>query len=173
MVKTDENMSASQLLRARTRAGTQSLRLCSHRSERHRKLIVLCFCFVASVDVASDEAVLQKHDITHILSTTSMKLEYFPGRFSYEHVPIDDLPSTDITKNFEECFSFINEALLSGGKVLVHCMAGVSRSATIVIAYVMKSKAMDFKQAFDHVKSCRPAICPNEGFLNQLRHYKP
>lgn len=122
--------------------------------------------------MASEEALLQKHGITHILTTTSMNLEYFPGKFRHKHIPIDDLPSTDITKYFEECFLFINEAL-SSGKVLVHCMAGVSRSATIVIAYVMKTKAMDFKQAFDHVKSCRPAICPNEGFLNQLKHYKP
>jgi protein-tyrosine phosphatase len=55
-----------------------------------------------------------------------------------------------------------------GGKVLVHCFAGVSRSATIVIAYMMQEHGMNYHSAFKFVKSKRPFINPNEGFRTQL-----
>lgn len=129
--------------------------------------------FLGSVDVATDIPTLEKHGITHILDSTSLNLEYFPGKFNYKHVLIFDLPSTDITKYFDECFAFIDAAMANGGHVLVHCMAGISRSSSIVIAYMMKSKGMDFQTAFDHVKSKRSCICPNEGFLSQLKNYQP
>jgi dual specificity phosphatase 12 len=51
-----------------------------------------------------------------------------------------------------------------GGKVLVHCFAGVSRSATIIIAYMMQEHGMNYHSAFKFVKSKRPFINPNEGF---------
>jgi len=82
-----------------------------------------------------------------------------------------DLPDTDIVSHFDECFAFIDTARDTGGRVLVHCMAGVSRSASIVIGYLMKVKDMDFVTAFNHVKAKRPTIRPNDGFMHQLQNY--
>jgi len=82
-----------------------------------------------------------------------------------------DLPGIDIISYFDECFSFIDSALNAGGRVLVHCMAGVSRAASIVIGYLMKVKNMDFETAFNHVKAQRPCIRPNDGFMHQLQIY--
>ena len=60
----------------------------------------------------------------------------------------------------------------SGGRVFVHCFAGVSRSATIVIAYLMKEHGLSFSAAFKFVKNKRCFINPNEGFRRQLVHYQ-
>jgi protein-tyrosine phosphatase len=54
-------------------------------------------------------------------------------------------------------------------KVLVHCAAGVSRSASFVIAYIMKSRKIGFDEAYTFVKSKRPIITPNSGFVKQLK----
>ncbi|KAL3831706.1 hypothetical protein ACJMK2_023425 [Sinanodonta woodiana] len=60
----------------------------------------------------------------------------------------------------------------NGGCVLVHCNAGVSRSATIVIAYLMQFREMKYQEAFNYLKEKRPAICPNEGFRTQLLQFE-
>jgi len=124
-----------------------------------------------AVDATHDMDLLENHHVTHILNVTTMAMVDYPDRFIYKHISITDLPETNITASFEDCFSFIETARQSGGCVLVHCMAGVSRSATIVIAYLMKSEGMTFRSAFDHVKQHRSCICPNEGFQKQLKEF--
>lgn len=62
--------------------------------------------------------------------------------------------------------------LLQDGVVLVHCNAGVSRAAAIVIGFLMNSEEMSFTSAFSLVKNARPSICPNAGFMEQLRTYQ-
>ena len=73
--------------------------------------------------------------------------------------------------HFRESTDFIKEALNEGGVVLVHCFAGVSRSASIVIAYLMRFGGMSFGSAIQLVRNKRPWISPNHGFMNQLRRY--
>jgi len=79
-------------------------------------------------------------------------------------VNVLDAPFVNLKHHFQGCIGFIKEAITSGGSVLVHCYAGVSRSATIVIAYLMQEMAMTFNDAFQHVKRQRWFICPNDGF---------
>mmetsp|Transcript_3384 Transcript_3384/g.4209 ORF Transcript_3384/g.4209 Transcript_3384/m.4209 type:complete len:94 (+) Transcript_3384:208-489(+) len=55
------------------------------------------------------------------------------------------------------------------GAVLVHCAAGISRSASLVIAYLIRYHRMDFEEAFEHVKLGRNFINPNKSFIEQLR----
>lgn len=59
------------------------------------------------------------------------------------------------------------------GVVLLHCNAGVSRSASIAIAYLMANEKIPFDDAFNRVKSVRPSVQPNAGFLVQLKEYQP
>lgn len=61
---------------------------------------------------------------------------------------------------------------LQDGVVLVHCNAGVSRAAAIVIGFLMNSEEISFNSAFTVVKNARPSICPNSGFMEQLRTYQ-
>lgn len=58
------------------------------------------------------------------------------------------------------------------GVVLVHCNAGVSRAAAILIGFLMRTEGLNFPQAFSLVKNARPAICPNPGFMEQLHKYQ-
>ena len=82
-----------------------------------------------------------------------------------------DLPETDMVSQFEQCFQIINDAKQNGGSVLVHCKAGVSRSASVVIGYLIHHHGMSYQEAYDHVKCRRAAIKPNDGFIRQLKEY--
>ena len=64
----------------------------------------------------------------------------------------------------------IEEGRRKGG-VLVHCYAGVSRSSSFVIGYVMRSRYMNYDDAKALVKKQRPCIYPNDGFVRQLQNY--
>ena len=72
---------------------------------------------------------------------------------------------------FDEVVRLIDEGRREGG-VLVHCYAGVSRSSTFVIAYVMATKRLDYYSAKEFVKKHRPCIHPGDGFVRQLQHYE-
>ena len=61
---------------------------------------------------------------------------------------------------------------LSGGKVLVHCQAGISRSATICLAYLMCHKGLNLEQAYDFLKARRSIIAPNLNFMRQLLQFE-
>lgn len=62
--------------------------------------------------------------------------------------------------------------LLKDRVVLVHCNAGVSRAAAIIIGFLINSEGLNFARAFSWVKNARPAICPNPGFMEQLHKYQ-
>lgn len=93
----------------------------------------------------------------------------FPDLFKYQTQEFLDLPEFPILRGFDSAIDFIDEALQTGGCVLVHCNAGVSRSAAVVMAYLIKKEGMTVNDAFSFLRSKRPAICPNPGFLIQLQ----
>lgn len=121
---------------------------------------------------ATNKFILQKHGITHILQVASGMYPKFPGKFVYKTVIIDDIPSANLKQYFVQCHRFIDSALAQGGVVLVHCWAGVSRSATIVISYLMQKHTMSMNQAIDHVRLQRWFINPNPGFKNQMKRFE-
>lgn len=83
-----------------------------------------------------------------------------------------DDEKTDLLKHWDNTFKYISKARKEGSKVLVHCKMGVSRSASVVIAYAMKAYNWDFKRALQHVKEKRSCIKPNTSFLSQLETYQ-
>ncbi len=123
--------------------------------------------------MAAELPLLQQYNVTHVLNVASMVENFYPDKFVYKNLDIYDLPSTDITQYFEEAFRFIDAGRADDGCVFVHCNAGVSRAASLVIGYVMKTEGVDYDKAFHYVKQQRPAICPNYGFRQQLQKYKP
>jgi len=93
--------------------------------------------------------------------------------FSYSNFKILDKEGENIAPIFEEVFQLIEKVRQkNNGKIMVHCFHGISRSASIVIAYVMKYKQWSLKKAFDHVREQRPLIKPNPFFLQQLQGYE-
>ena len=92
--------------------------------------------------------------------------------FNYLNVRVYDDEKTDLLKHWDDTFKYISKAKKEGSKVLVHCKMGVSRSASVVIAYAMKAYNWDFSQALRHVKNRRNCIKPNNSFLLQLETYQ-
>ncbi|KAJ3044427.1 hypothetical protein HDV00_002319 [Rhizophlyctis rosea] len=83
--------------------------------------------------------------------------------------PLEDSPEERIGEWFEEVCGVICEAEERGERVLVHCHAGVSRSATIVLAYLMKYRGMRLFEAWNVAYRSRPIIRPNAGFAHALQ----
>lgn len=77
-----------------------------------------------------------------------------------------------IRPKFEEAFAFIQEAQEAGKAAYIHCSVGMSRSATIAIAYIMKSTNVPLDQAFAAVKEHRAVSAPNIGFMTQLVEFE-
>jgi len=73
----------------------------------------------------------------------------------YKVVNAMDVPWENLSKHFDSCSKFIKQAVIAGGKVLIHCYAGVSRSAAICVAYLMKEHNMNMFYALSLVKSKR------------------
>lgn len=92
--------------------------------------------------------------------------------FCHMNLPIADSATSDISCNFPQAIEFIENVRSSGGKVLVHCLAGISRSPTICIAYLMYSHSLSLDQAYDLVKQRRRLISPNLNFMRQLFEYE-
>ena len=84
----------------------------------------------------------------------------------YEQV--HDSDDQDLYQYFEDSYEFIMSAFKQRSNILVHCAAGVSRSATIVIAFLMRHRSLSVEDSCRIVKEARPCICPNVGFLTQL-----
>ncbi|ELU13834.1 hypothetical protein CAPTEDRAFT_83446, partial [Capitella teleta] len=95
-----------------------------------------------------------------------------PPAFHYKHLSIDDTSTSNISMWFPEAFAFIEETRRNQGVVLVHCHAGISRSATICIAYLMRHQCLTLDQAHDFLHTRRSRIAPNLNFMWQLLEYE-
>lgn len=78
----------------------------------------------------------------------------------------------DIYTRLEECVQLIDNIQKDGGRILVHCVAGVSRSATVCIAYLVKIHQISLRAAHQHVLECRNVVFPNNGFWRALIRYE-
>ncbi|KAL4232300.1 Dual specificity protein phosphatase 4 [Mactra antiquata] len=116
---------------------------------------------------------LRKLDITAILNVSNVTCpDHISRMFEYKCIPIRDNVSENISTWFSEALQFIESVRLREGKVLVHCKAGISRSATICIAYLMSYKSLTLDQAFDYVRARREVISPNMNFMQQLFEFE-
>ena len=87
-------------------------------------------------------------------------------------IAVEDRVSAKLNIYFDLIADKIQQVHSGGGKILIYCRAGQSRSATLCIAYFMKYHDMTYEQAFQYVKYRRPIIHPNLGFISQLREYE-
>ncbi|XP_055302217.1 dual specificity protein phosphatase MPK-4 [Sitodiplosis mosellana] len=128
--------------------------------------------WLGSFTAATDIETLKQRNVTHILTLDICPLPVHITELPFlktKYVHVSDTPKDDLLCHFEECFSFLDDALSNDKVVLVHCYYGVSRSATIVIAYVMRKYQLSLTPAFERVKSKRRFVGPNSGFTVQLR----
>lgn len=129
--------------------------------------------YVGSLDDAVSEAFAESRDITAVLNVAAELVDLpVPRRVVVvKRVPLRDSMDENIVVRLDECCGFIEKNVSNGRNALVHCAAGVSRSASIAIAYVMRRYDMSFDDAYALVKSKRPRIDPNLNFVYQLMNY--
>ncbi|XP_029466515.1 dual specificity protein phosphatase 13-like isoform X2 [Rhinatrema bivittatum] len=132
--------------------------------------------YIGDAWAARNKLLLQELGITHILNAADGKFNVNTGARYYEDLCINyygieayDDPSFAISAFFYKAANFIKHGIdTPGGRVLVHCAMGVSRSAALVLAYLMIHENVNLVKAIKIVNSHRD-ICPNMGFLRQLR----
>ena len=115
---------------------------------------------------------LRRAGVTLVINCTiEIPIVRIPGIEAIK-INIDDLPTARIGVYFDRCADHIRTVRENGGRTLVHCAAGISRSASICIAYLMRHRRMSLREAYHHMKSCRQIIRPNPGFFRQLIDYE-
>ncbi|XP_006010324.1 dual specificity protein phosphatase 2 [Latimeria chalumnae] len=133
---------------------------------------ILPFLYLGSAHHSSQRDTLESHGITALLNVSSTCPNYFEGQFRYKCIPVEDSHMVDISIWFQDAIEFIDSVKNSGGRVLVHCQAGISRSATICLAYLMRTQRVRLEEAFDFIKQRRGVISPNFGFMGQLLQFE-
>ena len=125
--------------------------------------------YLGNIKGLSEKEYLKTEKIKSILSLTKETPKVDDElNINQKILPIDDLYSENIIKYFKECIEFID----NNGKIFIHCECGVSRSATIVIAYLMWKTHSTFEAVYSFVKKTRPEIDPNNGFRRQLKKFQ-
>lgn len=129
---------------------------------------------------AKDSSFLTRKNIQFVLNLTCDVVEPVEG-IEYKSIPMEDDEDEDLRPHLGSCFDFINKANpdknnraaqrkqeAKSSAVLVHSYFGMSRTAAVVLAYLMKEKGQTLRQAYDHLKECHSTTNPNENFIIQL-----
>ena len=124
--------------------------------------------YLGNNQAAKNKELLKKYKITNILVVGFFLHEYFPEDFKYKTIEISDNENENLFDYFMPCFDFIDRS----ERCFVHCRAGVSRSSSVVISYLMLSEKMTFENAKNFVKDKRSVIEPNKGFESQLKDFE-
>eukprot|EP00826_Nyctotherus_ovalis_P017757 TRINITY_DN15246_c0_g1_i2.p1 TRINITY_DN15246_c0_g1~~TRINITY_DN15246_c0_g1_i2.p1 ORF type:complete len:187 (+),score=34.28 TRINITY_DN15246_c0_g1_i2:143-703(+) len=127
--------------------------------------------WLGSYRSASNKRNLLALNIKNILTVGDHMKQKFTDSFKYLQVLIDDDEDEYILGVLPKLVKFVEDSVERKEGVLVHCLGGVSRSATVVTAYIMKSRKLSMKKALKFVKEKRSCISPNRGFLDQLEKY--
>lgn len=118
---------------------------------------------------AEQEDNLKKLGITHILVAGCYLKDNFPNSFKYFKLDVMDIESEDLSKHFDKVYEFINSCIENNGKILIHCAAGISRSSTCTLVYLIKKEKMSFDKGLELIRKGRACAWPNNGFTKQLK----
>lgn len=130
------------------------------------------YLYLGSEWNASNIEELSKNGVHYILNISREIDNFYPGILHYYNIKEWDCEETNLLKYWENTHKFISKVREKKGIVLVHCKMGISRSASTVIAYLMKEYHMSRQEAYDMVKGMRSCIMPNNAFWNQLETYE-
>uniref|UniRef100_A0A8C5Q8L5 Dual specificity protein phosphatase 8 n=1 Tax=Leptobrachium leishanense TaxID=445787 RepID=A0A8C5Q8L5_9ANUR len=134
---------------------------------------ILPHLYLGSQNDVMNQEVINQNGITHVLNVSynCPKPLFIPDNH-FLRIPVNDSYCEKILPWLNAAVEFIEKVELVNGKVLVHCLAGISRSAAVAIAYIMRSMGLSLDDAYRFVKEKRPTISPNFNFLGQLLEYE-
>ncbi|XP_061893522.1 dual specificity protein phosphatase 7-like [Entelurus aequoreus] len=135
---------------------------------------ILPYLYLGCAKDSANLDVLSKYNIKYILNVTPNLPNMFEheGDFKYKQIPISDHWSQNLSQFFPEAISFIDEARSKKCGILVHCLAGISRSVTVTVAYLMQKLNLSLNDAYDFVKRKKSNISPNFNFMGQLLDFE-
>ncbi|OZJ06247.1 hypothetical protein BZG36_00840 [Bifiguratus adelaidae] len=130
--------------------------------------------FLGPYSISRNAVLLQSVGITHVLgildeAESNLLRIHHPDKFIYLNLTVSDSPYQNLIQFFPQAKHFIDDALGKGGKVLVYCNGGISRSPAFMVAYIMESMGLDYEQAYDYVQKRRFCMNPNDAFKSQLK----
>ena len=124
--------------------------------------------FQGSYICAEYKSNLKDLGVTHILVAGILLEKHFPNSFKYLQIEMLDDENEDVFKYFNDIYDYIDSCIESKGKILIHCMAGLSRSTTCVLVYLIKKNKLTYKEGLEFIKKSRKNVCPNKGYEEQL-----
>jgi predicted protein tyrosine phosphatase len=133
---------------------------------------VLPYLLVGGREDAEDLPRLLQLGVTHVLNAAASLDATHAEHFLYLKLDLDDDDDEDVAAAFAMAIAFIADAKEGGGLVLVHCVAGMSRSVALVIAWLLYAERMNLRAALDLVRARRPIALPNPGFRLALARFE-
>lgn len=128
--------------------------------------------FLGNLFDAANVDELKKRGVSRVVTVILGVPALHPSHFEYKLVPVLDVPREDLYVHLHDAVDFIENAIhQQNATVLVHCRQGISRSGSVVTAYIMKKYGMDPEQALEYVRKRRPIVLPNAGFRQQLERF--
>jgi protein-tyrosine phosphatase len=133
---------------------------------------ILNFLYLGSEEDALCYETMKALNITNVINVSiSCMKPSFISDAHFLRISVNDGYAAKILPFFDIAFKFIEKCRKSNSKVLIHCLAGISRSPTLAIAYLMKHSNLKLDDAYKFVKDRRTTISPNFNFLGQLNEY--
>ncbi|XP_078076567.1 dual specificity protein phosphatase 8 isoform X1 [Mustelus asterias] len=134
---------------------------------------ILPHLYLGSQKDVLNKDLMAQNGITFVLNASnSCPKPDFISESHFMRIPVNDNYCEKLLPWLDESVVFIDKAKVSNCRVLVHCLAGISRSATVAIAYIMKTMGLSSDDAYRFVKDRRPSISPNFNFMGQLLEYE-
>eukprot|EP01064_Diplonema_japonicum_P021341 TRINITY_DN30873_c0_g1_i1.p1 TRINITY_DN30873_c0_g1~~TRINITY_DN30873_c0_g1_i1.p1 ORF type:complete len:225 (+),score=26.88 TRINITY_DN30873_c0_g1_i1:52-726(+) len=126
---------------------------------------------------ALNKVEMKKHKITHVVNAT-VECGVLEDEEGYKapnvlRIPVKDDCDAPLREYFLTACEFIHKSRAQGGNVLVHCRGGISRSSTLIAAYLMMQTGQTSDSTFDYLRTRRSSVSPNIGFLLSLESFEP
>ena len=135
--------------------------------KKHAYLIIP-HLYLGNIWNAKNSVELSKLNIHTIINMTYEMKNYYPTDYYYINYPWHDWLGYQILNDLDNICDQINKLITQKCNVLVHCKMGISRSVTVILAYLIKYNKMSFTEAHEYVKSIKDSICPNDTFVDDL-----
>ena len=128
--------------------------------------------YLGRADQAASSRVINDLMITHVLNVTEVLPVEADNKLTRLNISVTDDSEADLLTEMPKGIIFMNKVMKENGRLLVHCMLGVSRSSTVVIAYLMHTRRWTLADAYDFLRKIRPIVQPNSNFRRQLHLYE-